>query len=123
MLKTSSESMEISLHIRIAGNFIERARGLLFSEPLPVGHFLYIPNCRSVHTFGMRYPLTVIFLDQEDHVLHVYQKVKPMRIVSCLSAWAVCETMWRPGKGHDTLDFTQLEVALARSLERNRKRK
>lgn len=84
MVKASSESMEMSLQIRIAGNFIERARGLLFSDPLPEGHFLYIPNCRSVHTFGMRYPLIVIFLDQEGHVLHVYQNVKPMRIVSCL---------------------------------------
>ena len=123
MPKMVSKSTEMSLQIRIAGNFIERARGLLFSEPLPVGHFLYIPNCRSVHTFGMRYPLTVIFVDQGHHVLHVFQKVKPMRIVSCLSAWAVCETAWQPEQGDDTLDVTQLELALARCLGRNRKQK
>lgn len=119
----SSESTERSFQIRIAGNFIERARGLLFSEPLPVGHFLYIPNCRSVHTFGMRYPLTVIFFDRSDHVLHVCQKVKPMRIVSCLSASAVCETTWQPQQGDDSLDVTQLELDVARCLGRNRKQK
>ena len=123
MLKQSWGSSVQSLHIRIASNFIERARGLSFSEPLPAGHFLYFPNCRAIHTFGMRYPLTVIFFDKEDHVLRVYEQVKPKRIVSCLSASAVCETTWRPGTGEDTLDVTQLELALARSLARNRTRK
>jgi uncharacterized membrane protein (UPF0127 family) len=123
MLKESLESTQQSLQIRIARNFTERARGLLFAEPLPAGHFLYIPSCRAVHTFGMRYPLTVIFFDQGNHVLRVYQKVKPWRIISCLSAWAVCETTWRPQTRNDAIDVTRLEFALTRSLELNRKRK
>lgn len=123
MLRESLESPEQSLQIRIARSFIQRARGLLFTEPLPTGHFLYFPNCRAVHTFGMRYPLTVIFFDQENRVLRVYQKVKPWRIISCLSAWAVCETTWRPQTRNDAIDLIRLELALARSLELNRKRK
>ena len=116
-------SSEQSIQIRIACSFFERARGLLFSEPLPAGHFLYLPNCRAIHTFGMRYSLTVIFFDKEEHVLRVCQQVKPKRIVSCLSASAVCETTWRPETAEDSLDVTQLELALARSLARNRTRK
>lgn len=117
------ESTRQLLQIKIAGKFIERARGLLFSEPLPMGHFLYFPKCRAVHTFGMRYPLTVIFFDKGGYVLRVYQYVKPKRIVVCLSAWAVCETTWRPEAGAGILNVTQLELALARSLEQNRTRK
>jgi uncharacterized membrane protein (UPF0127 family) len=123
MTKVSVDSAVLSCQIRIASNFIERARGLLFSEPLPAGHFLYFPNCRAVHTFGMRYCLTVIFFDKGNHVLRVVQKVNPNRIISCLRARAVCETTWRPETSDELLDTNQLELALALGLAENRKQK
>lgn len=123
MIKVSAASEKQLFQIRVASNFMERARGLLFCKPLPRGHVLYFPNCRAVHTFGMRYPLTVIFLDERTHVLRVLQKVMPNRIVACLRARAVCETTWRPETRGDILDLTQLELALAQSLAQNRKQK
>lgn len=123
MIKLSVGSVQQSLQIRIAGNFLQRAIGLLFGDALPAGHFLYFPKCRAVHTFGMRYPLTIVFLDQEDRVLHVHQKVMPNRIVTCLRARAVCETRWRSETKSDLLDVTQLELALVQALAQNRKQK
>jgi len=123
MINKSESLKEQPFEVRIASNFIERARGLLFSDPQPRGHLLYFPNCRAVHTFGMRYPLTVIFFDEENHVLRVVQKVNPNRIITCLRARAVCETTWRPDTSDEVLDVIQLEMAVALRLARNRKQK
>lgn len=119
MINNSEGRKVHAFQITIARNFIERARGLLFSDPQPRGHLLYFPNCRAVHTFGMRYPLTVIFFDEGNRVLRVVKKVNPNRIVTCLQARAVCETTWRPETSDESLDITQLELTLARSLAQN----
>jgi len=41
----------------------ERMRGLRDRGFLPPDHAMLFPRCRSVHTFGMRFPITVAFLD------------------------------------------------------------
>jgi uncharacterized protein len=50
------------------------------------------PRCRSVHTFGMRFPIDVVFLDRWGWPVELRRAVKPQRIVSCRSAAAVIET-------------------------------
>ena len=49
----------------------ERARGLLGRPRLPPGHAMLIPNARSVHTVGMRFPIDAAFLDANLVVLSV----------------------------------------------------
>ncbi len=45
------------------------------------GPGLLFPRCRSVHTFGMRFALTVVFLDQRGRVVSRRESVPPQRIV------------------------------------------
>jgi uncharacterized membrane protein (UPF0127 family) len=59
---------------------------------MPVDEALRIPRCRSVHTFGMRFPLDVIFLDADGRPIRVVRNVSPWRVVSCRGADAVVET-------------------------------
>jgi len=42
---------------------------------------LLIPRCASVHTFGMRFPLDIYFLDEEGRVISVRRRVPPRRVV------------------------------------------
>ncbi|MBZ1349133.1 DUF192 domain-containing protein [Alcaligenaceae bacterium LF4-65] len=84
-----------SLKVYVARGFFARARGLLLRHPMPSGCVLYFPDCRSVHTFGMTYPLTIIFLDRQHQVVGFKRKVMPNRIVTCRLASAVCEMTWR----------------------------
>ena len=49
----------------------ERARGLRGREGLAPNEALFLPRCRSVHTFGMRFALDVATLDSEMRVLQV----------------------------------------------------
>ena len=58
---------------------LERARGMLGTSE--TGHeVLILPRARQVHTFGMRYPLDVIFCDRDWQVLHVVRGMKPARV-------------------------------------------
>jgi uncharacterized membrane protein (UPF0127 family) len=59
---------------------------------MPADEALRIPRCRSVHTFGMRFPLDVIFLDGEGRPVRVERGVRPWRVVSCRDAKDVVET-------------------------------
>jgi len=69
-----------------------RMRGLAGLEELPSGHALRIPRCGSVHTFGMRFSIDVIFLDRRHRVVRVARAVAPRRLVAARGARSVIET-------------------------------
>jgi uncharacterized protein len=52
---------------------------------------LLIPNCRSVHTFGMLFRLDLYFLDGNGRVIRAVRGVRPGRVVGCRAAAAVLE--------------------------------
>ncbi|HEX8205985.1 MAG TPA: DUF192 domain-containing protein, partial [Solirubrobacteraceae bacterium] len=77
------------MHARIvAARGWRRLRGLAFSDP---GAALWIPRCRSVHTFGMRYALDLVWLDGRGEVVRVDRAVPPGRLRVCLRARSVVE--------------------------------
>lgn len=69
----------------------ERMRGLLARPPLKTGEGLLISPCSSVHTFGMRYALDLIFLDSSGRVLQLVQSLRPWRMAACFAAYATLE--------------------------------
>jgi uncharacterized protein len=74
-----------------ARSFGERRRGLAGLEALPAGWGLHILHCRSVHTFGMRFPLDLIWLGKDGTVVRVTRGVKRRRQATCLRARTVIE--------------------------------
>lgn len=57
-----------------------RRRGLLGTDFLPEGGGMLIVPCRQVHTFGMRYPIDVVFVDASWTVRRVVHAMKPGRV-------------------------------------------
>ena len=57
-----------------------RRRGLLGTASLPDGSGLLLVPCRQVHTFGMRYPIDVVFVDGSLRVLRVVRGMRPGRL-------------------------------------------
>lgn len=76
---------------RIATRFTARARGLLGGPPLELDEALLIAPCSSIHTFGMRYPIDVVFLDRNARVVRVWPQVPAGRIRFGWGAAAVLE--------------------------------
>jgi len=70
----------VSLRTRIPESLSERRRGLLgLREPEPGTSMLFL-RCRSVHTFGMRFPIKVLVLDRNLRVLRV-KRLPPNRVL------------------------------------------
>jgi len=78
------------VEILVARSPLARLLGLALRRRPPV-HALLLPRCRSVHTFGMRFPLDLIWLDRNGRVLRADEAVPPWRVRSCRDAAAVLE--------------------------------
>lgn len=55
------------------------------------GAGLLIPRCASVHTFGMRFQLDLVFLDRDGRELAIHRRVPPRRLRWHRGAAAVLE--------------------------------
>lgn len=75
----------------VADTSKKRRVGLLKHECLPPGHGLWIAPCEAVHTFGMKFPIDVVFLDRKRKVLKVRENMPRGRISACLWAHSVLE--------------------------------
>jgi uncharacterized membrane protein (UPF0127 family) len=64
----------------VAESFLTRLRGLLGRSVLPRGEGLLIVPCGSVHTWFMRFPIDVVFLDRDLRVVGVAADVRPWRL-------------------------------------------
>ena len=68
-----------------------RLLGLAFLGRERAGEGLLVPRCRSVHTFGMRFALDLVFLAADGRVVELRREVPPRRLVRCRAADAVLE--------------------------------
>ncbi|MFO7871136.1 MAG: DUF192 domain-containing protein [Kiritimatiellia bacterium] len=66
--------------VAVARSFIERTRGLLGKRGLETNRALFIPRCACVHTFFMKFPLDLVFVDRAMRVVKVVRRVPAGRI-------------------------------------------
>jgi hypothetical protein len=93
------------LRVEIAGTPRERARGLLGRRHLASDEALLIPDARSVHTVGMRFPILIAWLDGSGVVVRTREMV-PGRI-----AWSA------PGGRHVLECSPDIEVLEGHRLD------
>ncbi len=75
----------------IAGTSALRRTGLLKHTSLEPGEGLWIAPCESVHTFGMKFPIDVVFLNKKKKVLKIRHTMVKSRIAFSLRAYSVLE--------------------------------
>lgn len=75
----------------VADTSAKRRKGLLGRDHLPDGHGLWIVPCESIHTFGMKFPIDVVYLDRKHRVKKICSAVPPWRMSICLLARSVVE--------------------------------
>lgn len=68
-----------------------RNRGLLGRDSLPDDSALIIAPSNSVHTFGMRFPIDVIYAKRDGRVVKIRESMPKSRISLALGAFAVIE--------------------------------
>jgi uncharacterized protein len=75
----------------VADTSAKRRTGLLKHERLEPGEGLWIVPCESVHTFFMKFPIDLVYLDKRKKVRKVRNAVQPWRMSACLAAHSVLE--------------------------------
>ena len=66
--------------------------GLIGRDSLRDGEGMLFERCRAIHTFFMRTPIDVLFLDEHYRIVRVIENLRPWRpLVACASASRVVE--------------------------------
>ncbi|MEK6252914.1 MAG: DUF192 domain-containing protein [Actinomycetota bacterium] len=79
------------IEVPVAQGLRARLLGLALLHRERAGPGLLIPRCSSIHTFGMRFALDLVFLDGEGRPMRQVRGAPPFRFVSCRGAAEVLE--------------------------------
>jgi hypothetical protein len=113
LVRNRTRNTVLGTLVNVADTPGTRRVGLLKHSSLPKGEGLWIVPCESVHTFFMKFPIDLVYLDRRHKVRKVRSAVPPWRLSACLPAHSVLElpagtaleTQTQPG---DELDFEML---------------
>lgn len=90
-LAVVSRGEPLATTIETALESSDRKRGLLGRTSLPPGAALIIAPCGAVHTFGMRFPIDVIFAARDGRVVKVRPNMPAGRVSGAIGAFATIE--------------------------------
>ncbi len=66
----------------IADTLSGRIKGLLGRKKLKSGEALIIKPCNWVHTFFMRFPIDLLFIDRQERIVKIVRAIPPFRLSS-----------------------------------------
>ncbi len=102
--------LETGIRMHLAHTWRARLLGLAgMTRPDP-DEALVIPHCTSVHTFGMRFPIDVVFVDREWLPIYIEYEVGPRRVLRSRFARSVIEVV--AGEAGRLCDGLRLQRAL-----------
>lgn len=80
----TTSGKELAGSLSVAATVFSRTRGLLGKQALPLGEGLLIRPCKGVHTFLMKFPIDVVFLDRNNRVIGAVNNLQPYRLTRVL---------------------------------------
>ena len=114
-LVNRSRGLILATRVEPAFDSRTRRRGLLGRTSLPADTALAIAPSNAVHTFGMRFPIDVLFVRRDGLVIKRVRHLKPRRIAAALRAFAVLEF----AADHEGVAATEVGDRLAIEYGRN----
>lgn len=87
----------LATRLCIADSHWSRLRGLMGMRPVnfSAGSGLWIVPSHGVHTFAMRFPIDVLYLDEDRTVVHIEHNLKPWRLAPV--RWRAASVLELPG--------------------------
>lgn len=101
----------IGSRIELADRFIPRLKGLLGRGGLAEGEGMFLSPCSSIHCFGMKFPIDVIFLDRNYQVVGIRENMLPGSRASNSKARHVLELKAGEVERHSLKIGEQLEFS------------
>jgi uncharacterized membrane protein (UPF0127 family) len=112
----------LATQLCVAGTHWTRFRGLMATDAADfrAGQGLWIIPSHGVHTFAMRFPIDVIYLDGSKVIVHLLKQLKPWRVAPLrMQAASVLELPENTLEETGTLLGDEIEIAMGRSREAN----
>jgi uncharacterized protein len=103
----------LATRLAVADTHWSRFCGLMGKPPREFGdgHALWITPCRGVHTWGMRFPIDVAYLDPNNVIVHLETGLRPWRFAPIrLKATSVLELPEHTLKATGTTIGDELEI-------------
>jgi uncharacterized membrane protein (UPF0127 family) len=103
----------LATRLAVADGHWSRLRGLIGKRPgdFRDGRGLWITPCRGVHTWGMRFPIDVVYLTRDLVVLHLEESLSPWRFAPVrLQAASVLELPEHTLRATGTTIGDELEI-------------
>jgi uncharacterized membrane protein (UPF0127 family) len=113
----------LATDLRVAETHWSRFRGLMCtrSSNFPAGQGLWIVPSRGIHTFAMRFPIDVIYLDSDKVVVHLEENLKPWRVAPFrIHAASVLELPNRTLGPTGTVVGDEVEITLEQARKADR---
>ena len=108
----------LATRLAVADTHWSRFCGLMGKPPgeFGDGHALWITPCRGVHTWGMRFPIDVAYLNTDHVIVHLETGLRPWRFAPIrLKATSVLELPEHTLKSTGTTIGDELEIHPNRS--------
>jgi uncharacterized membrane protein (UPF0127 family) len=80
----------IATRVIRADTFLTRLKGLLGRRRLEADEGLWIEPCDSVHTFFMRFPIDVAFVDRKGVMIRGIARLRPWRVTRLYAGARAC---------------------------------
>jgi len=109
-VRNQSKNTVLGDRVSIADTSATRRTGLLKHSRLDPGEGLWIAPSEAVHTFGMKFPIDVLFLDKKRKVLKIRSDMVRSRMAICLRAHSVLELPSGTAAAMNTVVGDQLEL-------------
>ena len=80
-LRNQTENVTIAQNLFISKSIWSRLKGLLGRDSIPSDTAMWINPCNSIHTFGMRFSIDVVFVDRSLVVRKIVNGVHPGQLI------------------------------------------
>ena len=91
LIRNETRQSVLAAKADVANTSSTRRTGLLKHSKLDPGEGLWIVPCESVHTFFMKFPIDVIFLNRKKQVVKLRENMVRSRIAFALFGHSVVE--------------------------------
>ena len=100
----------VATTVEAAFDSASRTRGLLGRSSLAPDHAMVIAPCEAIHTFGMQFPIDVIFVAADGRIVKIRSNVGSRRMTAAIGAFATIEMAAGEAGRHGLTAGDYLEV-------------
>lgn len=115
VLVNATKKTVVSDNCHFANTVLKRMVGLLNRGQFGKGEGLLLDRCYGIHTFGMRFPIDVLFLDKDLHVIRAVKALPPHRTCVVKKSVYVLEVPVGALDASHTAEGDQIQIRTANS--------